>query len=326
MNKSTLYRISSDKDVKKILGGLKFREYGSTSKTSSSEKGLHPHDVAEMLGFKVDFTKEVPFCYIKTNTRIWELFFLRNQSNAFTSKQYKQLTRNFTGEPFDPFDGCTRAGIGIQTKDLKTKKENWVNIYSEITDSQFIKTSKIYVNHFIAKSRVVNGELLPLRAESQTPQRAKKDIHIRQKTAKEFFKYMVNAKDFKLTKADIEKLKEKNEEEKLCYLMRRCSNLHIFFVCLMLCLFGRSYTNDKGAKKCSPISIELVKTTIHSIGFFSDGQMAEKIKTDLNTALKKRKTHATIQPIYRKNVDKKYLISFRLNTWIHLLTESLKAF
>ncbi len=327
MNKSSLYRISSDKDVKKFLGNLKFKEYGSTANTATSQKGLRPHDVAEMLGFKADFTEKVPFCHIKTNTRIWELFFLRNQSSSFTFEQYRQLTRSFTSEYFTPFDGCTRVRIGIQTKNIKTKEENWINAYSEITDSQFIKTSKIFTKHFIAKSRLINGKLLPLRAKSQTSQRAKKDIQVRRNAAREFFKYMVNVKDFKLTKADIKNLKEKKlEEEKLCYLMERCSNLHIFFVCLMLCLFGRSYTNDKGTKKYSLISKELVKTTIRSIGRFSDSQMAEKIKTDLNMELMKQKKQDSIKPIYRKNVDKKYFISFRLNTWIHLLTESMKAF
>ena len=327
MKKSSLYRISSDKDVKKFLGGLKFREYGSTSNTSSFEERLRPHDVAKMLGFEADFTEKVPFCDIKTNTRIWELFFLRNQSNLFTFKQYRQLTRSFKSEYFEPFDGCTRAGIGIQTKNIRTQEENWINTYSEITDPKLIKTSEIFTKHFVAKSRLVNGKLLPLRAKSQTPQRAKKDIQVRQNAANVFFSYMTNVKDFKLKKADIENLKEKKmEEEKLCYLMEKCCNLHIFFVCLMLCLFGRSYTNGKGTKKYSPISKELVKTTIQSIGRFSDCQMAEKIKTDLNTELKKQKKQDTIKPIYRKNVDKKYFISFRLNTWIHLLTESMKAF
>ncbi len=320
--------------MEKFLDNLDFKEYSESVHSSKFSGGLRPNDIAEkLLGFKANFTERPPFCFIKTNTRIWELFLLRNSSKIIPRNMYLQLTRGFK-EEYDSFDNCTCAKIGI-------KKGNWRNTYTEIKNEEssqiaeaFFDAAKEFTNHFSAKSRIDSGKLIPLRAKNIATKvkSLQKDKCIRSKAAKAFFRYMIGDKNFSLTQEDVEELEAmKNEEgrleeNQLIYLLDKRPNKHVFFVGLMLCLFGRSYTNESNKKRESGVSANFAQKNAWLLPKFADNQeYAYTIKNDIMHELKSTKKNE-ILPIYRENVDQKYRVSFRLNTWIHLLIESKKAF
>lgn len=332
--KKSLYSISTDKNVKKFLDNLDFTEHSKSISLNYSSGGIRPNDIAEKLfGYKADFTAQPPFCYIKTNTRIWELFLLRNSSKNITNKMYLQLTRSFKGE-YDSFDKCTCAEIGI-------KKSDWRDTYTEIDNKDssqiakvFFDTVQEFTNHFSAQNRIDSGKLIPLRAKN-IPTKVKslqKDKCIRSKAAKAFFRYMIGDKNFSLTQEDVEELEAmKNEEgrleeNQLIYLLEKRPNRHVFFVGLMLCLFGHSYTNESEKKRVIGVSANFARKIALLLPKFADNQeYAYSIQNDIMHKLKSTKKN-DIYPIYREKVDQKYRVSFRLNTWIHLLIESKKAF
>ena len=116
------------------------------------------------------------------------------------------------------------------------------------------------------------------------------------------------------------------EENQLIYLLDKQPNKHVFFVGLMLCLFGRSYTNESSKKRVIGVSANLAQRIARLLPEFAKNrEYANSIKNDILRELKSKKKNE-ISPIYRKNIDQKYRVSFRLNTWIHLLIESKKAF
>lgn len=334
MGKKSLYCISTDTDVKKFLDNLDFKEHSESVHSSNFSGGVRPNDIAEKLfGFKADFTEQPPFCFIKTNTRIWELFLLRNSSKNISSDTYLQLTQSFKGK-YDSFDNCTCAKIGI-------KKSNWCDTYTEIKNEElsqiaedFFAAAKEFTNHFSARNRIDSGKLIPLRAKNIATKvkSQQKDKCIRSKAAKAFFRYMIGDKNFSLTQEDVERLeKMKNEEgrleeNQLIYLLEKRPNRHVFFVGLMLCLFGRSYTNESEKKRVIGVSANFAQKIALLLPKFADNQeYAYSIQNDIMLKLKSTKKN-DIHPIYREKVDQKYRVSFRLNTWIHLLIESKKAF
>lgn len=247
---------------------------------------------------------------------------------------YLQLTRGFKDEYY-PFNNFTCAKIGI-------KKGDWRDTYTEIKNEEssqiaeeFFDAAREFTNHFSARNRIDSGKLIPLRAKNKATKvkSRQKDKCVRSKAAKVFFRYMIGDENFSLTKEDVDELKNiKNnggrlEENQLIYLLENQPNRHVFFVGLMLCLFGRSYTNESSKKRVIiGVSTNFARKIALLLPKFADNQeYAYSIQNDIMNELKSTNKNE-ISPIYREKDGQKYRVSFRLNTWIHLLIESKKAF
>jgi hypothetical protein len=332
MEKNLIYRISKDRDVENFLDNLDFTEHSKSICSHDSSGNMRPNDIAEKLfGFKADFTEQPPFCFIKANTRIWELFFLRKRSDRISYAKYKELTRGFKNSSYRAFDGCTSTEIGPKKQENNRVDGDWINVYPEICECKaFDDAAKKYIEYLLSGSRLDGNKLIPIRAYKN--RNWKKDFSVRSKAAKAFFRYMIGDKKFNLTQDDVVQLEEmKNddgrlEENQLIYLLDNRPNRHVFFVGLMLCLFGRSYTNESNKKRVIGVSANFARKIALLLPKFADNQeYADLIKNDILRELKSKKKNE-ISPIYRENIDQKYRVSFRLNTWIHLLIESKKAF
>jgi hypothetical protein len=330
-NAKCLYRFSKDKDLIEFLDNLDFTERSKSVSLNKSSGGIRPNDIAEKLfGFKADFTEQPPFCFIKTNTRIWELFFLRKQSDRISYAKYRELTRSFKNS-YPAFKDFTNAEIGTKKQKNNRVNGDWVNVYPEIYGCKsFDDAAKEYVGYLLSDTRLGGNKLLPIRAYK--PRNWKKEEVVRSKAAKAFFRYMIGYENFSLTKEDVDELKKiksnggRLEENQLIYLLENQPNRHVFFVGLMLCLFGRSYTNESNKKRVIGVSANFARKIALLLPKFADNQeYAYSIRNDIMNELKSTKKNE-ISPIYRENVDQKYRVSFRLNTWIHLLIESKKAF
>lgn len=256
-----------------------------------------PSRLLEVCGLKGVLDEE-PFKYIRTAGSVWEFYLLRFAKNI-GRRQYNKLINKPIYWQQEPVAGGTRRRVG-------NPYNIWPNNYPTIKNPSLQKATESFANKLVSRK-------CPIR------QRGSDDFATkRKKAAQSFFKYLIGGK---ITKTLFDKLREcEDSQNSLIHLIKNYPQIDLFITSgLMTCLYGGKNIHWVDAKLANAVATAMKRKTLSPI-----------VENVCNILISK-KNNKYFKPPYRNIYDVKggnrerVNINFRIQTWLKLLEDTLRA-
>ena len=255
-----------------------------------------PARLLDVCGLKKVLDEE-PFKYIRTAGSVWE-FYLLSFAKNIGCREYNKLTKSIYWSQ-KPIAGCTRRRVG-------NPYDKWNDNYPEIENNELKKATVPFANKLVSRG-------CPIRQAGSGD-----FITKRKNAAQSFFKYLIGGK---ITKKLFEELRECEDFQiRLIHLIKNYPKNDLFITSgLMTCLYGGRNVDWIDAKLANAVATAMKRKTLSPI-----------VENVCNILISK-KNNTYFKPPY-KNIyvfkggnRERVNINFRIQTWLKLLEDTLRA-